>query len=109
MLLSSIFTNSPVVFKVFSLSFAVVINTLSAFLTYIAALLLQVISTFLSTSCTLSVSPVSTIICPSERVPDNTYTPSLLIVTTVPSMATPLSSQLTLSFSSLILIADCSS
>ena len=41
-----------------------------------------------STSCTLSSSPASTTIVPSERVPDSTYTPAALIVITPSSICT---------------------
>ena len=88
-LLSSIASYSAVFMRIFSEPSASVINVLSAFFIYIAALDAQVMSALSSTSCTLAES-ASTTICPSDKAPENTYVPSLVIVMIFPEMLTPL-------------------
>ena len=68
-LLSSIASNSPLVHTVFVEPSVVVIKTLSASFTYIAADVSQLMSALSSTSCTLAFS-ASTTICPFVRLPD---------------------------------------
>ena len=87
-LLSSIASYSAVFMRMFSEPSANVINALSAFFTYIAALDAQVISALSSTSCTLAES-ASTTICPSDKAPESTYVPSLVIVMIFPEILTP--------------------
>ena len=88
-LLSSIASYSAVFMRMFSAPSANVINALSAFFTYIAALDAQVISALSSTSCT-SAESASTTICPSDKAPESTYVPSLVIVMIFPDIYTPL-------------------
>ena len=88
-LLSSIASYSAVFMRIFSEPSASVINVLSAFFTYIAALDAQVMSALSSTSCTLAES-ASTTICPSDKAPESTYVPSLVIVMIFPEILTPL-------------------
>ena len=99
-LLSSIASYSAVFIRMFSEPSASVINALSAFFTYIAALDAQVISALSSTSCTLAES-ASTTICPSDNAPESTYVPSLDMVMIFPEILTPLDATLVSSVSNL--------
>ena len=92
-LLSSIASYSAVFIRMFSEPSASVINVLSAFFTYIAALDAQVMSTLSSTSCTLAES-ASTTIWPSDKAPESTYVPSLDMVMIFPEILTPLDAAL---------------
>ena len=92
-LLSSIASYSAVFMRMFSESSASVMNVLSAFFTYIAALDAQVMSTLSSTSCTLAES-ASTTIWPSDKAPESTYVPSLDMVMILPEILTPLDAAL---------------
>ena len=87
-LLSSMASNSAVFISMFSEPSASVMKVLPALLTYIAALVTQVISALSSTSCTFS-SSASTTSCPSESVPEMIYVPPDVIVITFPSTVTP--------------------
>ena len=91
--MSSIASYSAVFIRMFSEPSANVINVLSAFFIYIAALDAQVMSALSSTSCTLAES-VSTTICPSDKAPESTYVPSLDMVMIFPEILTPLDATL---------------